>query len=416
MAKVILAVEALSFPFSTPDPFLFAVHHKDFYPAGDDLMQAPRKGNGADFNPNSKYRMYHGGRVPGFPQHPHRGFETLTATVTGTIDHTDSQGNAGRYGGGDLQWMTAGKGIVHGEMFPLLHPDKPNTLHLFQIWLNLPARNKMSDPFFVMHWAENIPKINTDDGLTEITVWAGELENAKPLEGPPKSYANVDNSEVAVWFLRMKPNGSYVLPPAKGGKDINRAVYYFFGNSASIGGRNLKDKHLRVDVDASLPCELSFPSLPNSKTEDETYFLILQGRPIGEPVVQHGPFVMNTQQEIMQAFQDYQSTQFGGWPWEKDSMTHPREKGRFALLNGTETYPPGCDGSVGSVGDVGGGKTSTSSSGVKVVLEGLSSDGMNGKTGVKGNFNEENGRYEVTLDDTGKTILVKPENIRNVEL
>merc|ERR1719272_2428029 len=110
----------------------------------------------------------------------------------------------------------------------------------------------MSDPFFVMHWAENIPKINTDDGLTEITVWAGELENAKPLEGPPKSYANVDNSEVAVWFLRMKPNGSYVLPPAKGGKDINRAVYYFFGNSASIGGRNLKDKHLRVDVDASL--------------------------------------------------------------------------------------------------------------------------------------------------------------------
>lgn len=94
--------------------------------------------------------MYHGDRIPGFPQHPHRGFETLTATIDGIIDHSDSEGNAGRYGKGDLQWMTAGRGIVHGEMFPLVNADRPNHTKFFQIWLNLPAKDKMVPPAFVM--------------------------------------------------------------------------------------------------------------------------------------------------------------------------------------------------------------------------------------------------------------------------
>ena len=114
MRSCIVDIQKLAFPFKTPDPFLFCVYHKDNYPAGDDKMQAPRIGNGADFDFNAEYRMYHGDRIPGFPQHPHRGFETMTATLVGIIDHTDSMGSAGRYGHGDLQWMTAGKGIVHG--------------------------------------------------------------------------------------------------------------------------------------------------------------------------------------------------------------------------------------------------------------------------------------------------------------
>lgn len=139
-------------PQAVKSPFLFCVYHNDSYPAGNDKMEAPRRGNGADFNPSAPYRMYHGDRIPGFPQHPHRGFETVTVTLSGSgmIDHTDSLGNAGRYGNGDLQWMTAGKGIVHGEMFPLVHQDRPNPLRLMQIWLNLPKVNKMVDPTFVM--------------------------------------------------------------------------------------------------------------------------------------------------------------------------------------------------------------------------------------------------------------------------
>lgn len=150
LKRVVSCIEPLSFPFPTLDPFLFCVYHKDSYPAGDAKMQAPRKGNGADFNPSASYRMYHGDRIPGFPQHPHRGFETVTATIEGIVDHTDSMGNAGRYGQGDLQWMTAGKGVVHGEMFPLIDDKGPNDTRFFQIWLNLPKKDKMVDPAFVM--------------------------------------------------------------------------------------------------------------------------------------------------------------------------------------------------------------------------------------------------------------------------
>jgi hypothetical protein len=159
-AHPVLKIEGLpAGPMPTPDPFLFCVYHKDAYPKGDDKMQAPRRGNGADFEPSAAYRMYHGDRIPGFPQHPHRGFETITATIEGLIDHTDSAGCAGRYGQGDLQWMTAGRGVVHGEMFPLVNASAPNPTKFFQIWLNLPARSKMVEPAFEMHWASAISTI-----------------------------------------------------------------------------------------------------------------------------------------------------------------------------------------------------------------------------------------------------------------
>ena len=145
------------------DPFLFCVYHKDLYPADKSgKMEAPRRGNGADFNPSADYRMYHGDMVPGFPGHPHRGFETVTATIEGHIDHADSHGNSGRYGMGDLQWMTAGKGVQHSEMFPLVHEDKPNINRFFQIWLNLPAASKFAKPAFVMQWAEEVRREERD--------------------------------------------------------------------------------------------------------------------------------------------------------------------------------------------------------------------------------------------------------------
>ena len=136
-------------PMPTPDPFLFAVYHNDKYPKGNGRnVHAPRTGNGMDFN-DGEYRMYHGKHIPGFPAHPHRGFETITATLQGFCDHCDSLGNAGRYGEGDCQFMTAGSGIQHSEMFPLVKSDQPNTLRLFQIWLNLPRADKMAPPKMV---------------------------------------------------------------------------------------------------------------------------------------------------------------------------------------------------------------------------------------------------------------------------
>ena len=151
-------------PMETQDPFLFAVYHHDKYPAGDDKMQAPGRGNGSDFDNSKPWRFYHGDRIPGFPQHPHRGFETVSCIMEGLVDHADSLGCGGRYGNGDVQYMTAGKGIVHNEMFPLVNKDKPNPLRMFQIWLNLPAKSKFVEPGQKMLWNQDIPIINHDQG------------------------------------------------------------------------------------------------------------------------------------------------------------------------------------------------------------------------------------------------------------
>ena len=328
---VVKAIKRLGFPYETQDPFLFCVYHKDDYPAGDDKMQAPRQGNGADFDWSQPYRMYHGERIPGFPQHPHRGFETLTTTLEGRVDHTDSMGCGGRYGDGDLQWMTAGSGIVHGEMFPLVHRDRPNPLKLFQIWLNLPAKHKMVAPAFVMHWSERIPKVQSQG--SSVTVFAGEFQGATGLPPPPNSWAADPANDVAVWHIALDAGKSITLPASKIGAQANRSLYLTNGAGVDVGGGRALEKGFFAELRADKTVEIKAGSA--GKVE----LLLLQGRPIGEPVAQHGPFVMNTQAEIRLAFSDYQKTQFGGWQWPQDAMVFPREKGRFALFDGKEEVP-----------------------------------------------------------------------------
>ncbi|CAD7961457.1 unnamed protein product [Amoebophrya sp. A25] len=326
-SSAIKQIKPLSFPFETPDPFLFCVYHKDLYPAGNDRMEAPRTGNGADFDSKAPYRMYHGsGRVPGFPQHPHRGFETITCTLQGHIDHTDSMGNCGRYGEGDVQWMTAGKGICHSEMFPLVHSDKPNTLQLYQIWINLPKKNKMVDPSFCMHWADRIPVMNSDNSslikgqTASVRIWAGNWPGgARGLDPPPNSWASTAANEVAVYSVELRQKGDEVTVPPASDSSVNRALYFTEGTSILCGGKSL-GQHCHVILDAEKECVLSFAG----HKPEETLCLILQGKPIAEPVKQYGPFVMSTTQEIQQAFQDYQSTQFGGWPWDSEAVVFPK--------------------------------------------------------------------------------------------
>lgn len=330
-------------PWPTPDPFLFCAYHDDKYPAGDDKMRAPRSGNGADFDWRSDYRMYHGERIPGFPRHPHRGFETMTAVIRGNIDHADSIGACGRYGDGDLQWMTAGGGIVHGEMFPLLHNDEPNPLQLFQIWLNLPSRSKMVDPYFTMHWREDIPKVTSPDGKTKITVWAGDesLAGVKGLTPPPDSWASESNdADVAVLRFILEPGASFDLPPAAGGASTSRQLYFYEGDSFQLLN-GVMSQPLTTHSTFNVAGETTV-TLHNPSTSVVSEVLLLQGKPIGEPVAQHGPFVMNTQAEIKQCFADYQRTGFGGWPWPKDEVVFPREQGRFAKAGTDEPkmHPP----------------------------------------------------------------------------
>jgi redox-sensitive bicupin YhaK (pirin superfamily) len=325
---VILGVEALGFPWKTHDPFLFCVHHDDAYPAGNGHLgpAASLEGRdlGQDFEGKDGWRMYHGDEVPGFPGHPHRGFETVTVVRRGFVDHADSLGATARYGQGDAQWLTAGAGIVHAEMFPLVEEQKPNPLELFQIWLNLAKADKMAPPHFAMFWSEKIPTHEARDAngkLTSVRVVAGRVGDAVGLPPPPRSWAARPDSDVAIWTLALEPGARFTLPPGQAGS--NRTIYFFRGGSLKVAGQAVPGRvSVRLQPDAAV-------ALENGAEPAE--ILLLQGKPIGEPVVQYGPFVMTSRQEIEQTFAEYQRTRFGGWPWASDEPTHPAGAGRFAV-------------------------------------------------------------------------------------
>ncbi|MCA9659641.1 MAG: pirin family protein [Myxococcales bacterium] len=333
MSAAILTLFELGFPWATFDPFLFCVHHEDFYPAGNDALgpaaSLAGRNLGMDFTIKDGWRMYHGDVVPGFPRHPHRGFETVTVARRGFIDHSDSLGATARYGEGDVQWMTAGQGIVHAEMFPLLREDAPNTCELFQIWLNLPAADKMVEPHFSMLWAPTIPTYRPsarDDaaGEVEVRVIAGSVGGHRAPAPPPNSWASAADSEVAIWTIRLGPKARLRLPPAPAG--VLRTLYYFRGDGVSVADRSLPH-HCGIRLDPQAPAQIE-------AGDSAVELLLLQGRPIGEPVARHGPFVMNTDAEIARAYSDYRQTQFGGWPWPSPEPVHPRTEDRFALRPG----------------------------------------------------------------------------------
>ena len=332
--KAIINIKPLGFTWESKDPFLFCVHHLDNYPKGNDNLgpDAPLSGRnlGQDFTKKDGWRMYHGMTVPGFPMHPHRGFETVTVVLKGMVDHSDSHGAAGRYGDGDVQWMTAGKGLQHAEMFPLVNQNADNPLHLFQIWLNLPRAKKFVEPHYKMLWVDEIPKITSSDAQdrsTEITLIAGKMEDIRAPEPAPDSWAALSENEVAIWVIKMSAGAHWILPPAM--QLLNRTLYFYEGSSILLSGSDISS-NMSIDLLADQEIKIENGS-------DEAHFLLLQGRPIAEPVVQYGPFVMNSQSEIQQAYMDYQKTQFGGWPWNRNDPVHPRTKGRFAkYANGEE--------------------------------------------------------------------------------
>ena len=339
----IVQIKPLGFPWETLDPFLFCAYHDDAYPQANAQMgpAASLAGRdlGQDFSRQDGWSMYHGSTVPGFPAHPHRGFETVTIVRKGLIDHADSLGAAARFGRGDVQWLTAGKGVVHSEMFPLLDPAAPNPLELFQIWLNLPARSKMSTPHFTMLWSQDIPRLTVADAegrATDVAVIAGRFNDPNasvgaPLPPPPDSWAAQLDADVAIWTIRMAPGARWTLPAATG-ENTRRQLYFFKGQSVTVAGQAVNTPSA-IELRAGAAVELV-----NGNQEAE--FLLLQGKPIGEPVAQYGPFVMNTQAEIRQTMADYQRTQFGGWPWPDDAPVHGRDPARFAKHPGGREERP----------------------------------------------------------------------------
>ena len=327
MESPIIQVFELGFPWQTQDPFLFCVYHLDYYPKGNgelgpiDSLKGRNIGN--DFVGKDGWRMYHGTTIPGFPAHPHRGFETITIANKGFCDHSDSLGAAGRFGEGDVQWMTAGSGVQHSEMFPLLHTDKENTLELFQIWLNLPQKSKLVDPHFKMLWHEDIPVLELEESIVKVI--AGNFNNQSAPNPAPDSWASENENEVAVWLIHIYANGSITLPKAE--KDTIRTIYFYEGSTIEISGESIQLNH-GIEVVASKEIKI------NAGNKDAK-ILILQGKPIKEPVAKYGPFVMNTDEELQNAMDEFRLTQFGGWPWRYPDNVHDTDRGRFAK------YPDG---------------------------------------------------------------------------
>ncbi len=318
----------MGFPWQTFDPFLFCAHHQDIYPSGNEQLGIDRdqlggRALGSDFEKKDGFRMYHGKQIPGFPYHPHCGFETITLVTEGFIDHSDSLGASARFGEGDVQWMTAGSGVQHSEMFPMLQSDNENRLELFQIWLNLPARSKQVDAHFEMIWEDEIPQWKISGVFTRLIY--GQIDEYKQSVCPPNSWAADHQNQLQLVQYILDPGATLQLPSTN--EPLNRALYQYKG-SAEINGQAFEEgtgvfieEHEKLTI---INC-----------SESPVYFILMQGKPIGEPVAKYGPFVMNTSQEIEQVIQNYRRTEFGGWPWPTAEHVHDAGRGRFAQ------YPDG---------------------------------------------------------------------------
>jgi quercetin 2,3-dioxygenase len=233
---------------------------------------------------------YGPGEAIGAPDHPHRGFETVTYVLEGEMEHEDSAGHRGSLGAGDVQWMTAGRGIVHSEMPSRAMQQGGGRMHGFQIWVNLPARDKLTAPRYQEIPRAAIPEAATPDGCAVVHVIAGEALGAKA----------VIETRTPIGYLHwiFSPGASVDVPvPAD-----HAAYVYVFEGAVRVAGREVKDGQLAILGDGNRV---------QLEASERAQALLLTGVPLREPVVQYGPFVMNTEKEIVQAIEDYQAGRLG---------------------------------------------------------------------------------------------------------
>ncbi len=229
--------------------------------------------------------------VAGFPNHPHRGFETITYMITGRMRHRDSAGNEGLLQNGGVQWMTAASGVIHSE----LPEQEDGAMEGFQLWLNLPAKDKMNDPWYKDFQSDDLPKYSTEDGV-DVTVIAGQsygIEGAVTRDITEPTYLDI--------HLPAGTSFSQAFPA-----DHNAFAFVYRG-TIEIAGETVPTKTMAILENNA---DTDGVTITADSSED-TKVILITGRPLREPIVQYGPFVMNSQQEIMQAVTDFQSGKFG---------------------------------------------------------------------------------------------------------
>jgi redox-sensitive bicupin YhaK (pirin superfamily) len=229
-----------------------------------------------------------GDYIAGFPEHPHRGFETITYMLTGKMRHRDSFGNEGVITDGGVQWMTAGRGVIHSEM-----PEQNDGLmEGFQLWLNLPARDKLQAPWYRDIPSADVPRFTTDAGVT-VQVIAGDSHGV---------HGAVERDATGVVYLDVAlPAGARFEQALPAG---HNAFLYVFRGEAVVGGKGIGEGRMAIldNLDGADGVAITASS--------DCRLLLLAGRPLREPIAQHGPFVMNTQAELVQAFDDFRAGRF----------------------------------------------------------------------------------------------------------
>jgi redox-sensitive bicupin YhaK (pirin superfamily) len=230
----------------------------------------------------------------GVGTHPHRGFETVTIVYDGEVSHKDSTGQGGTIGPGDVQWMTAGSGILHQEFHSDTFAKQGGVLQMVQLWVNLPAKHKMTAPGYQPILSQSIPEVELSNSSGSIRVIAGEHEGRK---GPAKTFTPMN-----VFDIRLKKGEELVLPVADG---WNTSVVVLRGALESAGDSGVIAKDAKMLMFSQDGQDIKIKALEDSVA------LLLSGEPIDEPIVGHGPFVMNTREEIDQAISDFNRGAFG---------------------------------------------------------------------------------------------------------
>jgi redox-sensitive bicupin YhaK (pirin superfamily) len=239
---------------------------------------------------------YAPGEAVGAPDHPHRGFETVTYAIEGEFEHEDSAGHRGSLGPGDVQWMTAGGGIIHSEEPSRRIREQGGRVHGFQIWVNLPARLKMTQPRYQEVTADRIPVAESADGKVRVRVIAGEALGVRAV---------IDtHTPIVFQDFSLEPGGDASISLPNGGN----ALVYVFEGSVRVGdsGKEVRDGQMALLGDGDA-VRLRGPEAAGERGRA----LLLAGKPIGEPVARYGPFVMNTRKELLRAFADYESGRMG---------------------------------------------------------------------------------------------------------
>lgn len=224
--------------------------------------------------------------IGGFPDHPHRGFETITYMIAGRMRHRDSAGNEGLLEPGGVQWMTAGSGLIHSE----LPEQQEGLMEGFQLWLNLPAQNKMTTPSYRDIRPDSIPTLKTDNGVV-VRVISGHSHGTRGAVVKP-------DTEPLLLDVHLPAGSQFNQPIAAG----HHAFVYTYRGHAQVGSQTVPDRHMGILSDDGAFFEAT--------ATEPTRLLLVAGRPLNEPIVQHGPFVMNTQAQIHQALRDYRDGQF----------------------------------------------------------------------------------------------------------